>query len=485
MSQSLSLEQRQQQRLMPLQVQYVRMLEMTSGELDDALRAALDENPALTTVDPPVAEPSDTVPDTMPVDYDPEDDRPEPRLRHRASADTVSATDIPVRDTEATLAAHLMPQLAVMDLRGDDLAIARYAVASADPDGYLRRTPWQLADDLAASGILPDADGPAVESVIVHLRATLDPAGVLASDLRQCLELQLQRLPDPQRPPAALARRILHTHYDDFVMRHWPRLIAALGSTPQAVEEAVGVIRGLNPRPGARYSQGLLDDVAQTIVPDVAVEIDDHGHATVSLAAQTPSLAVADTFDLDDDAMRALPPASRAFVHTRAEEARNIMRLVSMRNDTLLRVTRALVRRQRRFFTTLDAEDIVPMGLRDIADDIGMDVSVVSRATSTKYLATPSGVFPMKMFFRQSLPSAEQKDGEDGPGATAHNIEAALRRLIDAEDPAHPLSDDALARRMGDICHLDIARRTVAKYRTRLGLPPARLRRRLITPDKP
>lgn len=475
--QHLIQEQRLQQRLTPLQVQYVRMLEMTGPEVEDTIARALDENPALTTHDQPVSASEETAEQLTRADYQGDDDGDEaPAWRLEAPRTTPSQkADYADADEEETLTQHLEQQLSTLQLSERQEAIARWVIASADDNGYLRRNPRQLADELALDR-LPDVQTVEVEQVIAHLQQALDPAGVLAADLRQCLELQLQRLP---RDAVLLdvAKRIIARYYEPFVKKQYPRLMASLHVTAEQLQQALDVILSLNPKPGAGFWHQRLDEASQYIIPDVSAEVHPEGQITITLASQTPELAVEDTFNLDEDALRQLKPEARAFIHTRAEEARNIIRLVKMRNDTLMRVTRAIATVQKRFFTTEDTEDIVPMGLKDIAAMTGLDMSVVSRATSTKYIALPGGIYPMKMFF--SLKVEQAPSGENGEEATSHNIIAALRRVIAGEDPSHPLSDEALAKAMSTEQSLPIARRTVAKYRERLGIPPARLRRGL------
>ena len=299
---------------------------------------------------------------------------------------------------------------------------------------------------------------------------SLDPAGVGATDLRDCLLLQLDRM---RRSTEQLtAREIIRDYFDLFSKRHFDKIASALGITRDALDDALAVISRLNPKPGALLAPSGLEDRSRHISPDFLVEPDSDGNLSLTLLNRIPELNVSQTFAEDTP----LPPASqreaaaaRLFIKSRRDDAQGFIRLISMRQEALYRVMAAIMAVQREFFLTDDPSRLRPMVLRDIAARTGYDLSVVSRATQGKYVATPRGTYPLKMLFNE-----RSKDNDDA--TTSPRISAFLTELVEAEDKAKPLSDEqltSLLRARG----LDIARRTVAKYRERLGFPVARLRK--------
>ena len=249
-----------------------------------------------------------------------------------------------------------------------------------------------------------------------------------------------------------------------------------MGISPEALREALAVITRLNPKPGATHGPGGIGaDTARHITPDFVVEADNDTHAlTLSMPSNIPELQIERSFTEEME----VPPASGRrsgdaglFIRRNRNDARNFIRLVSMRRETLWRVMSAILKLQHDFFATGDETLIRPMVLRDIAALTGYDLSVISRATQGKYVATSGGIYPLKFFFNERT-----KDTPDA--ATTHGIIARIRSIIAEEDKSAPLSDEQITARLAD-AGLDIARRTVAKYRERLGFPVARLRRQI------
>ncbi len=232
------------------------------------------------------------------------------------------------------------------------------------------------------------------------------------------------------------------------------------------MEQALDIIKTLNPKPGALLEQMSPSDRLRYIVPDFTVDTDGAGNVTVSLNGNVPEMAVEKSFRLDPDA--AASPDVEAFVSARRDEAVDFINLSQMRGRTLMAVMQAIVKLQAPFFSGCDRSAIRPMVLRDVQRLTGLDLSVISRATATKYVSTPRGIYPLKMFFNESVSSDSD--------ASQHTVMEAITDLVKAEDPAHPLSDGRLAALLAGR-GLNVARRTVAKYRERLGIPVARLRR--------
>ena len=476
---SQSLEQRLQLRLSPMQMRLVRMLEMTEPEIEEEVRREVDDNPALEVVDTPVAgeEPTETYGESAEqmqlADYRDEDDIPPYRLEaNNRSADDVRFEPVAVAAGESLMES-LMSQLAETDLSQRQLAIARYIVGNIDDNGYMTRTLPQIDDDLAIDAGI-EVDMAEIKDIFARIR-TLDPAGVGAYDLRDCLSLQLRRMPDSEA--VRTAREIVDNYFDVFSLRHFDRLGSLLGISRESLREADEVIRSLDPKPASRFGESDADDRARHIVPDFYVEVDRNDRITVSMPGSLPELAIERSFDVDDEvsvadtgetSMRKREALS--FISSKRRDASDFIELLRLRRVTLMKVMEAIARWQREFFLSEDESRLRPMVLKDIAGAIGMDISVVSRATAGKYVATQGGVYPLKFFFNERV--SEDED------ASSREILSALRVLIQEEAPSSPLSDDALTARLTEMGY-NIARRTVAKYRERLGIPVARLRKKL------
>ena len=476
---SQSLEQRLQLRLSPMQMRLVRMLEMTDPEIEEEVRREVDDNPALEVVDTPVAgeEPTETYGESAEqmqlADYRDEDDIPPYRLEaNNRSADDVRFEPVAVAAGESLMES-LMSQLAETDLSQRQLAIARYIVGNIDDNGYMTRTLPQIDDDLAIDAGI-EVDMAEIKDIFARIR-TLDPAGVGAYDLRDCLSLQLRRMPDSEA--VRTAREIVDNYFDVFSLRHFDRLGSLLGISRESLREADEVIRSLDPKPASRFGESDADDRARHIVPDFYVEVDRNDRITVSMPGSLPELAIERSFDVDDEvsvadtgetSMRKREALS--FISSKRRDASDFIELLRLRRVTLMKVMEAIARWQREFFLSEDESRLRPMVLKDIAGAIGMDISVVSRATAGKYVATQGGVYPLKFFFNERV--SEDED------ASSREILSALRVLIQEEAPSSPLSDDALTARLTEMGY-NIARRTVAKYRERLGIPVARLRKKL------
>lgn len=467
----LSLGQKLQQKLSPLQIRYGRVLEMNAPEIEEEVRQELDDNPALAVADAQQDDFSDetfneSAEQLQMADYRDEDDIPSYRLEARNhSVNDVYREPVAVAGGN-TLMEHLSSQLAEMGLSVTDLRIADYIVGNIDDNGYLTRTLPAIIDDLAINQGLDVAD----EDVrrMYNTVRSLDPAGVGAIDLRDCLLLQLKRR--RATPDVKVAREIVSDYFDLFSLKHYDRLISSLGVTRQQLQEAVDVIRTLDPKPGSVYADAAVDDRVRHIIPDFSVEVDGDS-ITLTLLNNIPELCIEETFAAADD-NRSVTPREReaaAFVRRKRDEASDFIAMLKLRQSTLYSVMSAIVKIQRDFFLTDDETKLRPMRLRDIGAVTGLDLSVISRAAAGKYVTTPGGVYPLKFFFNDSA-------GSDDEDASVRKIIAEIKDIVDNEDHARPLSDDAITTELRERGY-DIARRTVAKYRERLGYPVARLRK--------
>lgn len=470
-----SQELRLQQRLTPMQVQFVKMLEMTGPEVEDEVRRAVDENPALEVSDhgDNAAEGeedsySESAEEMRLADYPNEDETPSYRLEARNhSADDTYYEPVAVASGE-NLIESLTSQLSELDLPEKKRAIAEYIVGNLDDNGYLTRTASSIADDLAfREGI--DATTEEVRDALETVRS-LEPAGIGAVDLRDCLLLQLRRRPATVETRTAI--EIVAHYFDLFSKKHYDRLASALGITPQALRAAIEEIRTLNPKPGGLLAGGGEDDRTRHIIPDFNVETDGDT-ITLSLLNNIPELQIEESFVPDPRNSGTQSRAQReaqAFIKQKHDEAASFIKVLQMRQETLYRVMKAIVELQRDFFLTDDETRLRPMILKDVAALTGYDLSVISRATAGKYVTTARGVYPLKYFFNE-----RPKEDDD---TSSHEIMAAIKEIIGSEPKDRPLSDEAITAILAERGY-DIARRTVAKYREKAGLPVARLRKEL------
>ncbi len=484
---------KQQQSLSPQQVLYVRLLGLNALEMEDDVSRALDENPALT-----VAESSDNISarDTDEEGHPFEESAESLQLGDFASADEVPfapadiadayprgfasrrADDIHHRETAdssgASVMDHLAEQLAGIDLTPRQRLIATDIIGNIDDNGYLTITIPQIVDDLAMHDAI-EVSSAEVREVMTVIRS-LDPAGICAFDLRDCLLLQLRRRAEDgdQSPALDTATEMIADYFDLFSKRHFDRLTSALGIDRARLGEAMDIIRSLNPKPGALISGGHADDLSNRITPDFTVETDG-SRIDLQMTDTIPELRIDSSFDIDDAARgirrSARNDAAMTFIRSRRDEAASYISAIRQRRDTLYRVMRAIIALQPDFFTgDGDPASLRPMILKDVAAITGDDLSVISRATAGKYVATPSGTYPLRFFFNE----APKADIADSPT----KIISILREIIDSEDHDSPLSDEALTAILAQKGY-DLARRTVAKYREKAGIPVARLRRRL------
>lgn len=478
-----NIEQRLQQSLSPLQLQFSRILEMSAQEFDDESRRQLDENPALAAGDEDIRELSplededqgrfnETAEQMQLADYASDDDIPSYRLEaHNSSADSPVYEPMAV-NPGVSLADWLVQQISELRIPDRDRALAVYVAGNIDGNGYLTRSPEEMSNDLAFNeGVEVDASEIAKAVAVVQ---SLDPPGVGGADLRQTLRLQLERKDEaiPGRDDALL---ILDKHYEWFVRKHFDRLEQVSGLPHERLAAAVALLRSLNPKPGTAYDS--TDPRTRQIIPDFEVIPDDSGHLLVTLPGPGGNMHLDAQYDLPDDAIDTARKGNdrrtaeaMAFVKRKRDEAVDFLTASRMRRETLLRVMEAIVRLQQPFFNSGDPSQLRPMVLKDVAALTGDDLSVISRAASGKYVSTPNGVFPLKFFFNE-----RPKEESD---TSVREVMDALRKLMESEDHKHPYSDEQLAALLRDQGY-DIARRTVAKYRERLGFAVARLRREL------
>lgn len=476
MKESLQLNQKQKlhQSLSPLQVQFVRVLEMNTPEIEEAVERELEENPAL-EVDNEAAqqEPeedsfNETAEDIQLADFRNEDDIPSYRFEaHNHSSASSSYEPVAVQGG-GSLMEQLNSQLDQMNLSGKYLRLAKIITGSLDDNGYMTRTLPALADDAAIhEGI--DASPAEIKEAWEIVRG-LEPTGVGAVDLRDCLLLQLKA--KPENEDVKVAREIVEHNFDLLSRMDFDRLRRALKVNEEELRNAMDVIRSLDPKPGSATGAGIFgEDKLRHVIPDFIVD-NEGGNLTLTMPNRIPALQIEKSFaDADVEISEATPARQAeaiAFIRSRRDDAASFIKALSMRSETLFRVMTAIMKIQREFFLTDDKLTLKPMILKDIAELTGYDLSVISRATSGKYVATNQGIYPLKFFF-----SERPKENSD---TSSHEVMAAMRIILENEDKNDPLSDEAIAAALTAKGY-EIARRTVAKYREKEGIPVARLRR--------
>lgn len=377
----------------------------------------------------------------------------------------------PTAVSEKTLQEYLLDQLGELELDETQQIIANAIVGNLEDSGYLRRSASEIADDVTFNdGYMVDASQ--VEEMIQVVQS-LDPPGIAARDLRECILLQLRR--KPQSEDVNLAITMVDKYFDDFAAMRFDTLARKMGVSADRLEDVFKhqIRRGLNPYPGSAF--GSRNDGNQQVTPDFDVEIDgDTGRLTVTLRNNIPALQISESYALMNDrykqsgsTLSVSENKDKKRIQDAYQRASMFIEVLKQRQETLFNTMSAIVKCQQDYFYSGDERDLKPLGQKQIADMIGKDVSVVSRAVSNKYVQLPWGVKSLKSFF-----------GEDINGASRHEVYDDLKKIVDAEDKRHPLSDDALCDRLKELGY-QLERRTVAKYRTTLNIPSSTVRRKM------
>ncbi len=461
--QNIAIEQRLTQRLTQQQLRFVKMLEMNAPELDEEVEREMEANPALEAVDGDSFRESEPSISPTQTEWN--------ASRRSSSADY---TEIPMADSAPSLYDSLLAQLGQLHLDPDVLTAARFIVGNLDSNGRLQRDPSYLVNDLAFSeGI--DLSQKVMDEGLAIVR-TLEPHGVGAVSLADCLSIQLEYLPPSQTRDDAL--RILNEQYEAFSMLHTHLLVSRLKISQERVTAAIDLIRTLDPKPGASIDSAPSS--TNTIIPDVIVDTSGD-EPIITLNNRIPELRISETFsqaetDMKKRMEKLKDNSDREFILNRYNDARDFIKSLQLRQQAMLSVVTAIVKLQREYFETEDIYRLRPMMIKDIEKLTGQDASVISRCTANKYVALPWGILPLRFFFSDTV--GDNSGEEDTDALTNRKIEAEIRRIVDAEDGKHPLSDEKITQTLlaeG----LNISRRTVAKYRDRLGIPPARLRKQI------
>lgn len=455
--------QQLQQKLSPQQIQLMRLLQLPVTELEQAIKEEMEKNPLLEA----------EVQDEMPLpptdnrsdwDSDEDEDYDYDYREHQESDPNEVRREFVVSDS-LSASERLMQQLALRPLTERQQKIATELVGTLDDAGYLGRDLALVTNDLAfRQGI--DATQEEVEEVL-RIIQSLDPAGIGARSLQECLLLQLERMDD-----ATMATTIVKDHFDDFANHRYARICQSLGISEEEMEAAADTIRSLNPKPLGSDNED--SDTAAYITPDIVLTQHDGQLSFFLNDTHLPRLSL-NTYYTDMLAAMEKEGGDREtlrFLRTKQADAQMFIDLLQQRHDTIARIMRYIVKHQRQFLLTGNSDLLVPLRQREVAEATGLDISTVSRMANSKYLQTDFGTIPLKECFSKGMST----DG--GEEVSVETIKQCLSDAIAAEDKHNPLSDDALTKLFNEK-GLPIARRTVAKYREQLGIPVARLRRTL------
>ena len=461
-----------QQKLSPQQIQTIKLLELPAMQLEQRIKQEIENNIVLEEDE---RTPEEEEPQQISVDeYLREDETPS--YKSRINNYSKDDKQRPVILSEGrSLQEYLVEQLGYRNLSEREMRLATYLVGSIDEDGYLRRELDAIADDIAFTlGIETTAEELERLLDVIH---DLEPAGIGARNLRECLLLQMGQLP-MNTPARRLARRILTDYFDEFVKKHYEKLMSRLQVSEEEFRDAIAEIRRLTPKPGNLYAEGGTDTTPY-IVPDFILDYHD-GRFDLSLnSSNIPEVRINRRYaemlrDMvaPDGTVKAEDREALQFVKSKIDSAKWFISAIKQRHDTLMRTMQTILDYQKEYFKDGDKSKLRPMILKDIADRTGLDVSTISRVVNSKYVKTQFGIILLKSLFSEAMQT------ESGEEVSSYEIKNILQQCIDEEDKRHPLTDETLMDILNSKGYR-IARRTVAKYREMLNIPVARLRKQI------
>jgi RNA polymerase sigma-54 factor len=479
------LQLKLQQKLSPQQIQLMKLIQLPTLAFEQKIAQEIEENPALEngkensedlSMDNS-SEYEDSDSETIETDinideYLSDDEIPDYKLNANNSSSDDEDYQVPYSGG-TTFHQFLENQLSTCTLNDTEAQIAEFIVGSIDENGYLRRPIQDMVDDLAFSENLY-TDEAEIERILKIVQQ-LEPSGVGARDLKECLLIQLRQ--KEESPERKIAIEILENNFDNFGKKHFDKLIQKLGISKDELRDAISEIEKLNPKPGGSFSGN--DTNAEHIVPDFTIRLNE-GELELSLNSRNaPELKISKDYT---DMLRGYSESREKsksqkdavmFIKQKLDAAKWLIDAIKQRQQTLLLTMDAIMNYQKEYFLSGDERKLKPMVLKDIADKINMDVSTISRVANSKYADTPYGTKLLKDFFSESM---KNEKGEDISTKEIKNILAAE---IEKEDKKNPITDDRLAAILKDQGYL-IARRTVAKYREQLDIPVARLRKKIL-----
>jgi RNA polymerase sigma-54 factor len=464
------LELKQTQKLSPLQIQTIKLIELPIQELEQRIRKEMEENPVLDEDQPKEKEEDEAPREVSLSEYKEDDAIPSYRLR----SDNYSKDERPQYNTfsvKESFTQSLQEQLGYRNLSERQFTVASFLIGSLDDDGYLRRSIDGIVDDLSFRANVETDEQEVLD--MLKIIQDFEPAGVGARDLRECLLLQIKHC--KRTPEVDNAVRILTNYFNEFTNKHFHKIMTRMGLSEEELKAAMAKILKLNPAPGGQIDDSYTDQ-AQQIVPDFLLEYKE-GELKLSMPRfSIPELRVnrkyADILLEAANSSEREKKEAAAFVKKKLDSAKWFVEAVKQRHNTLSNTMQAIVDYQHDYFIDGDETHLKPMVLKDIAEKTGFDISTISRVVNSKYIETHFGIYSLKYFFSEGL---ENQDGEE---VSTRELKKALLECVESEDKRKPLTDDELVDRMTGKGY-KVARRTIAKYRDQLGIPKARLRKEL------
>ena len=484
--QKLTLSQSLSQKLSPQQIQFIKLLQVPTAELDARIEEELEINPALEEGKVEEGESSGeedfdegfgdeygqesnevNVDDYLDDDYG----------GYKMQGDGNYNPDDEDREipfsAPSSLHEQLITQLNFLKLDERQCIIGEQLIGSIENDGYIRRELTAIINDLAFSQNI-ETDFDELEEILRKIQS-FDPAGIAARNLQECLIIQLERKEHPDDPAVQHALAIIQDCFEEFTKKHYPKIQKRLNLDEEEIKEAVQLITRLNPKPGG-VADGLV--LTQYVIPDFILVTTGGKFEILLNSKNAPELRISrsyselfDTYDKSDKKDKKLKETV-SFVKQKLDSAKWFIDAIKQRQNTLLRTMEAILQYQTPFFVDGDEAALRPMILKDIAERIDMDISTVSRVANSKSIQTEFGVFPLKYFFSEGIAT------DSGEDVSNREVKSVLQGMVDAEDKKRPLSDDKLVKMLNKKGY-NISRRTVAKYREQLQIPVARLRKEL------
>ena len=466
------LELKQTQKLSPLQIQTIKLIELPIQELEQRIRKELEENPVLDEDVQSESEEDQAPREVSLSEYKEDDSIPGYRLR----SDNYSKDERPQYNTfsvKESFTQSLQEQLGYRSLSEHQYAVASFLIGSLDDDGYLRRSIDSVVDDLSFRANIETDEQEVLD--MLKIIQEFDPAGVGARDLRECLLLQIRHC--KKTPEVENAIRILRDHFNEFTSKHFQKIMTRMNLSEAELKAAIAKILKLNPSPGGQIDDSYTDQ-AQQIVPDFQLEYKD-GELLLSMPRfSVPELRVnrkyADILMEASNSSEREKKEAAAFVKKKIDSAKWFVEAIKQRHNTLSSTMQAIVDYQHDYFVDGDESHLKPMVLKDIAEKTGFDISTISRVVNSKYVQTHFGIILLKSLFSEAMQT------ESGETVSSYEIKNILQNCIDEEDKRHPLTDETLMNILNEKGYC-IARRTVAKYReNNLRILPASQRKRAV-----
>jgi RNA polymerase sigma-54 factor len=480
------LQQKLLQKLSPQQIQMIKLLEVPTLQIEERIKKELEENPALEEGpedddmpgeqdDGDDYEEKDKDQEEFTLDdYIEEDDIPDYRLQTKNySKDEEKRSEIPFSGGQS-FQEHLESQLGLRDLTEKQKILGEYIIGNIDEDGYLRRELENIVDDLAFLQNV-EATEEELEEILMIIQ-DLEPAGVGARTLRECLLLQIEKRGNTNTA-IHTARTILESYFEEFTKRHYDKITARLGISDNELKAAIDEILKLNPKPGGVFNDPFSKS-SQPIIPDFILEFSEDGFDLHLNSRNLPELRLSPSYNemlhaysKDKNQKKDMKDAVM-FVKQKIDSAKWFIDAIRQRQNTLLLTMNAILEYQQEYFIDGDETKLKPMILKDVAEMTGLDISTVSRVANSKFIQTHFGIFPLKFFFSEGLQT------DSGEEVSTREIKRILQDFIENEQKRRPLTDEKLTEILQDKGY-QIARRTVAKYREQLNIPVARLRREI------